>query len=117
MAKKSLPYRTRDLKFCIKEDSWIAWFASKKLRSSQVAITIGKAIHLWNTTAIEFLQSKSWVNHELCHIQQFRKHGFLKFILIYLSESVQTGYFKNRFEVEARNAERSTEEITIHHGA
>ena len=91
--------------FNIKENSWLAKIAAKKLRSSSVAMVLGNTIHLHNTTKQEFLQNEKWVKHELCHLQQFKQHGYILFVIKYLWESVQKGYYNNKFEVEARAAE------------
>jgi len=91
--------------FNIKENSWLAKVAAKKLGSNAVAMVLGKTIHLHNTTRSEFLQDEKWVKHELCHIRQFKKHGYFGFIIKYLWESIRKGYYNNRFEVEARKAE------------
>lgn len=91
--------------FNIKENSWLAKIAAKKLGSHGVAMVLGKTIHLHNTTKAEFLQDEKWVKHELCHIQQFKEHGYFGFIIKYLWESFRKGYYNNRFEVEARKAE------------
>ena len=91
--------------FSIKENSWLAKIAAKKLRSSSVAMVLGNTIHLHNTTKQEFLQNEKWVKHELCHLQQFKQHGYILFVIKYLWESVQKGYYNNKFEVEARAAE------------
>ncbi len=89
----------------IKENSWIAKLAAKKLKTKNVAIVIGKTIHLYNVSAKHFLNEKKWLKHEACHIRQFQENGFLPFIVKYLWESIQHGYFNNRFEAEARLAE------------
>ncbi|MGZ5220375.1 MAG: DUF4157 domain-containing protein [Chitinophagaceae bacterium] len=91
----------------IKERSWIARVAAWKLNSSQVAIVIGRTIHLHNTRRKEFLENKRWVLHELKHIEQFRRHGFLPFIFLYLWESIRHGYTNNKYEIEARAAEKA----------
>ena len=91
--------------FIIKENSWLAKIAAKKLRSKSVAMVLGKTIHLHNTTKAEFLKDKRWVKHELCHIKQFKDNGYFLFIVKYLWESLRKGYYNNRFEVEARKAE------------
>jgi hypothetical protein len=93
------------MRFFIKEHSWIAKLAAKKLHSENVAIVIGKTIHLHGISKEEFLKNKRWVNHEMCHIGQFERHGFLNFIFKYLWESVQHGYYNNKYEAEARSAE------------
>lgn len=91
--------------YFIKENSWIAKLAAKKLRTHRVAIVIGKTIHLHNTTKQDFLKDEKWVRHELCHIRQFQQNGYVVFILKYVWESVRHGYLNNRYEVEAREAE------------
>jgi hypothetical protein len=89
----------------IKENSFIAQIAAKKLRCRQVAIVIGNTIHLHNTSKKEFLSNLRWVRHEAIHLDQFRRYGKWRFIILYLLESVRKGYWNNRFEVEARAAE------------
>jgi hypothetical protein len=91
----------------IKENSWIAKLAAKKLQSNHIGIVIGNTIHLHNTTREDFLQNEKWVKHEICHLQQFKKHGKFIFIIKYVWESVLHGYYNNKYEVEARRAEES----------
>jgi hypothetical protein len=89
----------------IKENSFLARIAALKLRSGRVAMVIGKTIHLHNVTRADFLKEESWVKHELCHVQQYKQHGFVPFLAKYLWESVKHGYRNNKFEVKAREAE------------
>lgn len=89
----------------IKENSWIAMLAAKKLKTKNVAIVIGKTIHLHNVSGASFLKDQKWLKHEACHIRQFKENGFFTFIIKYLWESTKHGYFNNKFEVEARLAE------------
>lgn len=98
--------------YYIKENSFIAWLAAKKLRSAQVAIVIGKTIHLHNTSQQDFLADSCWLRHELCHIQQFKRYGFFTFIYLYIIESIKVGYNNNKFEIEARKAELDIHPIT-----
>ena len=91
--------------FIIKENSRLAKIAAIKLGSKSVAMVLGKTIHLHNTTKANFLQDERWVKHELCHIKQFKDHGYVGFIIKYLWESIKKRYYNNRFEVETRNAE------------
>jgi Domain of unknown function (DUF4157) len=91
--------------FIIKENSWLAKIAAKKLKANAVAMVLGKTIHLHNTTKTDFLQDERWLKHELCHIKQFKEHGYFLFVVKYLWESLRKGYYNNRYEVEARNAE------------
>lgn len=89
----------------IRENSWIAKLAAKKLQSKNVAIVIGSTIHLYNVTKQQFLENEKWVKHEVCHLQQFKKHGRFVFIIKYLWESIRHGYYNNKYEAEARKAE------------
>jgi hypothetical protein len=90
----------------IKERSWVAKLAAKKLKAKAVAIVIGKTIHLHNAAREEFLHNERWVRHELKHVRQFQEYGFFVFIVKYLWESIRKGYVNNKFEVEARAAEK-----------
>ena len=92
--------------FFIKENSWIAKLAAAKLHSHKVAIVIRKTIHLHNTSKHDLLQNSTWLKHELRHIQQFKEHGYLNFIFKYLWESARHGYYNNKYEIEAREAEK-----------
>lgn len=94
------------INYHIKENSRIAWVAAKKLKADSVAIVIGKTIHLYNTTTEDFLKDETWLKHELCHVAQFKRYGFFNFIVRYLWESYKNGYYNNRYEIEAREAER-----------
>ena len=89
----------------IQENSWIAWLAAKKLRSNKVAIVLGSTIYLWNSSAADFINNERWFKHELCHIQQYKQHGYLIFIAKYIWESIWHGYQNNKYEVAARAAE------------
>lgn len=96
------------MQFQVKENSFIARIAAWKLNYKQAAIVIGKTIYLHNTTREEFLANKRWLNHELEHIRQYKQHGFIPFIIKYLIESARNGYYKNKYEVEARDAEEGS---------
>jgi hypothetical protein len=84
----------------------LARVAAWKLSASRVAIVFGSTIHLHNTTKEQFLNDERWVKHELCHIRQYQRLGFVRFIVLYLWDSIRNGYYNNRFEVEAREAEK-----------
>lgn len=87
------------------EQSIIARVAAYKLGASAVALTIGRTIHLHNVGKDHFMADRRWVLHELKHVEQFNRYGFLPFIVMYLAECIRKGYWENRFEVEARAAE------------
>ena len=84
----------------------MASLAAKKLNARSVAIVIGTTIHLHNATRSEFLYNQRWVRHEIMHIRQFQEHGFIPFLVKYLWETVKHGYRNNKYEVEARAAEK-----------
>lgn len=91
--------------FTIKENSFVARIAAWTLNASSVAIVFGSTIHLWNSSKEDFLKNERWLKHELCHIRQYKQHGYMGFIVKYLWESLRKGYYNNKFEVEARKAE------------
>ena len=93
------------MKVRIRERSLFARIAARQLRCQAVAAVLGNTIHLWNVSREDFLQRTPWVVHELEHIRQFQRYGFVRFSVLYLWESVRRGYYNNRFEVEARVAE------------
>ena len=91
--------------YYIKENSWFAKIAAKKLNADTVAMVIGKTIHLHGTTKEYFLADERWLKHELCHIKQYKENGTIIFLIKYLWESLRKGYYNNKYEVEARQAE------------
>jgi hypothetical protein len=95
-----------DLRYKIKENSWLARIAARKLKASSVAMVLGNTVHLWGTAKENFLTDECWVRHELCHIKQFKEHGFIIFLVKYLWESMRHGYYNNKYEAEARAAEQ-----------
>ncbi|MBX3254326.1 MAG: DUF4157 domain-containing protein [Chitinophagaceae bacterium] len=92
----------------IKEHSWKAKLAARWLGVDNVAFTLGKTIHLHNATRHEFLRDERWVKHELKHVEQFRQYGFVNFVVRYTVETIRKGYHNNKYEVEAREAEKLT---------
>ncbi len=95
-----------DLQYKIRENSWLARIAARKLKASSVAMVLGNTVHLWGTSKENFLADECWVRHELCHIKQFKEHGFIIFPVKYLWESMRHGYYNNKYEAEARAAEQ-----------
>lgn len=93
----------------IRAASFLARVAAQFMRAKQVAMVLGSTIHLHGVSVAGFLSNKQWVRHELCHIDQYRRYGMLRFLLLYLIESVRRGYEQNRFEVEARAAEEQAD--------
>jgi hypothetical protein len=89
----------------IKENSWLAKMAAKRLGFTHVAMVIGRTIYLHNIPSSHFASSKRWLIHELKHVDQFRQHGFIGFLWNYLVEYTKNGYYNNKYEVEAREEE------------
>lgn len=89
----------------VKEQSRIAAIAARVLKVNKVAIVIGRTIHLHNTSCKDFTCNQQWLLHELKHVEQFQQHGRNRFMMLYLIESLRKGYYKNKYEVEARAAE------------
>lgn len=89
----------------LKEQSWLAKLAARKLKSPSVAMVLGDVIHLHGVSREEFLNQPGWLRHEACHVRQFRRYGFWRFLYLYAWESARNGYYRNKFEVEARRAE------------
>lgn len=90
------------MEFKIVEKSLFARIARWVLKSRNVAMVLGKTIHLSGVSKNDFMNDSGWVAHELCHIRQFREHGYLRFLWLYLVESWRVGYYNNKYEVEAR---------------
>lgn len=93
-------------RYSIEEKSVLAWLASKILRSHKTAIVIGNTIHLYNATKKELLTDQRWLNHELTHIEQYKKYGLIRFLALYSWYSLRYGYYHNPLEVEARAKEK-----------
>ena len=94
------------LNFLVVENSLLSRVAAWKLGCSSVAMVLGKTIYLHHVTKDEFMQDAAWLKHELCHVAQFKKYGLFRFTIIYLWESICKGYQNNKFEIEARTAEK-----------
>jgi hypothetical protein len=45
--------------------------------------------------------TESLKRHELVHIEQVKRHGWIKFYFLYLVYSIRYGYRNNPFEIEA----------------
>ena len=89
----------------LKENAWQAKLAAKKLGHTSAAIVFGRTIYLTCVERADFMSNRPWVRHEITHVKQYVEYGFLKFIMLYLVESMRKGYMNNRFEVEARKME------------
>ena len=99
------------MKIFIKERSPIARLAAMMLRENNMAIVIGTTIHLWNASKEDLLKNRKWLQHELVHVQQFKQHGFMKFLILYAAKSLRNGYHNNKYEIEAREKENDNMQI------
>ena len=84
----------------------LARLARAVLRSPRVAMVVGQTVHLSGATRAEFLADDEWVAHEQVHLRQYREQGVLPFLWRYLVESARVGYYRNKYEVEAREEAR-----------
>lgn len=89
----------------IREDSGLARLAARRMGTANMAVTVGRTIYLYHATRAEFLGNPRWVNHEICHLLQFRRYGFFGFLWRYGWETMQQGYRGNKYEKEALAAE------------
>lgn len=92
----------------IKEKSLLARIAARKLHSPNAAIVVKNTVYLWGVSRDHFLQSPAWTRHEAAHVYQYKKHGLIKFLWLYVKETLNNGYYNNRFEQEARHCESDT---------
>lgn len=67
-----------------------------------VALVLGYTIHVYGVNPVLLLGNRQWLAHELVHVKQFERYGFIRFLWLYMWQSVKHGYFMNRYEVEAR---------------
>ncbi len=88
----------------IVENSPFARLARLKLAAPNVAMVLGKSIHLSGVSREQFLRDPFWIAHEMEHIRQFARHGRLGFLFRYLRDWARHGYYQIPFEVEARAA-------------
>ena len=93
----------------IRQNSWLARIACRCIRERDVALTVFSTIYLSHSSPASFLRNQSWVAHELAHVRQFKTYGNLKFIFMYLTESLRKGYYHNKWEIEARAQEEKVE--------
>ena len=65
-----------------------------------IAVTLGSRVY----TPLSEL-SEATLRHERVHVEQWKRHGIVRFAFLYLFYHVKFGYERNPFEVEARRAE------------
>ncbi|MGX5818526.1 DUF4157 domain-containing protein [Chitinophaga lutea] len=100
-----------DIRCKIRERSTVAKLAAWRMKAPGIAIVFGRVIHLHGVSREAFLRDERWVRHEVRHVRQYRRHGFIVFLWLYLADWVRSGYYNNRFEREARQAESNPREL------
>jgi hypothetical protein len=93
-----------DIRF--RPKSYIARLAAWVMRAPSCALVLGRTIHLYGADISELTTNRAWMNHELAHVAQYRRYGFLPFIFRYIWYSIRFGYYQNPLEIEARAAEK-----------
>lgn len=88
----------------IREQSLLAAIAARKLRVERCALVIGTTIHLHGANGLELIGDAAWLRHEICHVRQWQRDGFLPYLFRYLWFSLRNGYRQNPYELEAREA-------------
>lgn len=94
-----------DIRFRPKSN--VARIAAWVMRSSSCALVLGRTIHLYGADISELTANRAWMNHELVHVAQYQRYGFVPFIFRYVWYSIRFGYNQNPFEIEARAAEKN----------
>lgn len=89
----------------IRENSLLAALATRITGGRNCALVLGSTIHLHGASGSELMNDVAWLRHEICHVRQWQRDGFLPFLFRYLWFSLRKGYRQNPYEVEARQAE------------
>lgn len=85
-----------DLRFVPAGRFWS--FILRRLKVVAIVMPWGVCYHIGTA-------SPALKRHERVHWEQYRRHGRIWFIVLYLVENMRRGYVNNKFEVEARKAE------------
>ncbi len=93
-------------------DSLLARLAARYMKSDNLALVLGRRIHLHNISPDDFFRSPRLLRHELKHVEQYSRLGMLRFLLLYGWYSLKFGYYNNPFEKEARAAENNGEPLS-----
>lgn len=96
------------------------WWLRACLARDVIAITLGRRVYVR-----EMLESASFarlIRHELAHVRQVERHGFIGFLVRYVSEYARNyarmrngaaAYSAISFEIEARAAEELDSETGL----
>lgn len=95
----TLPYTVR-LPYGVRV-VWNHWFWRRVTAPWVRAITIRNTIYVMGNPPL----SEQTLRHELRHVEQWRYHGTIGFVVRYLWGWVRHGYRMNPFEIDARRYE------------
>lgn len=93
----------------IKEQAFIARLAAFKLGTKRVAIVFGQTIYLYGASRKDFQNNAYWLRHEVMHVLQYQREGWIRFLFKYVWLSIRFGYRNNPLEKEAQSAENDKE--------
>jgi len=93
----------------VKEQSFVARLAAGKVGAKSVAIGFGETIFLYGASKQELLNNKQWLCHEIMHVLQYKREGFIRFLIKYVWLSLRFGYQNNPLELEAQQAANDKE--------
>lgn len=95
----------------IKENALVARIAAFNLGASKhgAAIVFGSTIYLYKVTKKQLKSNIPYLRHEVAHVLQYKREGWVGFLAKYLWYSLRFGYRQNPFELEAQNAQTDKE--------
>ena len=91
-------------KIRVVENSKLAKLAARIKKEKKYAITFRRTIFISGTKE-QFFSDIGWLRHELTHVEQYKKHGVLNFLALYLVYSIFHKYSEIPFEKEALAAQ------------
>jgi hypothetical protein len=83
---------------------WLFPFRVFFWASGMGAITVSSRLAIAKDDA--HVADENLCQHEFVHMRQFRRHGWLGFVIRYFWQCLRHGYTNNPFEVEAREMSR-----------
>ena len=64
----------------------------------------GYGFTLWKLVIVskQSTDIKYVIEHEKVHVEQWTRLGFFRFPYLYIKELIKNGYYKNKYEIQAR---------------
>ena len=82
---------------------WDSTLAQFFLKKEYQAITVGRHIFIKSPESLLTVpQHKKILDHEKCHVDQYARYGFWRFIFKYTVNRIRYGYEDNPLEKECR---------------